>query len=77
LEAWHEVSAVPTRNPPQSKFCFDAARDWRLRARTVAELPVGVKFCNQCGQPAGDVTPAPLRFASPDSYTPSTSSTGS
>jgi class 3 adenylate cyclase/tetratricopeptide (TPR) repeat protein len=35
-----------------------------------AELPAGVKFCNQCGQALATKPAVEGRFASPDSYTP-------
>ena len=58
-------------NPPQSKFCFECGvRLTLVCAGCGAELPGGVKFCNQCGQPVGSPAAARPRFATPESYTP-------
>src|SRR5213594_2630532 len=58
-------------NPPESRFCFACgARLAQTCSSCGAELPAGVKFCNQCGQAAAGPAPAKPRLVSPETYTP-------
>jgi len=57
-------------NPPQSKFCAGCgARLSTACGGCGGELPLGAKFCNQCGRPSGQPD-TDARFGSPEAYTP-------
>ncbi len=48
-------------NPPQSRFCFECGAPLAPTCSSCgAELPAGVKFCNQCRQAAGGQVHAKL-----------------
>src|SRR5437867_9506910 len=57
-------------NPPQAKFCLECAAPLALRcANCGTQLPAGAKFCFECATPAS-AHGSPLRFVSPEAYTP-------
>ncbi len=57
-------------NPTDSRFCFECGgRMAGRRAQCQAEIPGGVKFCNQCGAPTAMST-SELHEREPLSYTP-------
>jgi len=58
-------------NPTGSSFCLECGARLGLTCGSCgADLPQGSKFCNKCGTAIGSATADPLRFASPESYTP-------
>ena len=59
-------------NPGDAKFCVECGLRLALKCLTCGtELPSGAKFCKECGRAVGKPAPSPpIRFGSPDSYTP-------
>jgi ribosomal protein L40E len=57
-------------NPPQAKFCLECATPLALRCSNCGtQLPTGAKFCFECATPVSAAN-SPLRFVSPEIYTP-------
>ena len=58
-------------NPPQSSFCLECGERLTLTCGSCgAELPLGSRFCNNCGTPVQSLATSQSRFAAPDVYTP-------
>jgi class 3 adenylate cyclase/tetratricopeptide (TPR) repeat protein len=58
-------------NRPQAKFCEECASPLARTCPNCGALASPTaKFCSECGQPLAGPTGTPVRFASPEAYTP-------